>query len=82
MAKVGDLKVKWSRPLPSVPSSVTVIREPDGRYYASFVVERAATPLPTCAREVGIDLGLARLAVTSDGDESPTPGCCGRKSAS
>ena len=28
-------------PLPSVPSSVTVIREADGRYYASFVVERA-----------------------------------------
>ncbi len=32
VAKVGDIKVGWSRPLPSVPSSVTVIREPDGRY--------------------------------------------------
>jgi transposase len=38
-----------------VPSSVTVIKEPDGRYYASFVVEREATPLPACDREVGID---------------------------
>src|SRR6185312_4810584 len=37
VAKVGDLKVRWSRDLPSVPSSVTVIKEPDGRYYASFV---------------------------------------------
>ena len=36
VAKVGDLTVRWSRPLPSVPSSVTVIREADGRYYASF----------------------------------------------
>jgi putative transposase len=26
LAKVGDVRVKWSRPLPSVPSSVTVIR--------------------------------------------------------
>ena len=43
VAKVGDLKVRWSRPLPSVPSSVTIIREADGRYYASFVVEVAAT---------------------------------------
>jgi putative transposase len=68
MAKVGEIKVRWSRPLPSVPSSVTVIREPDGRYYASFVVERQPAPLPVCAREVGVDVGLNRLAVTSDGE--------------
>jgi putative transposase len=34
VAKVGDIRVQWSRALPSVPSSVTVIREADGRYYA------------------------------------------------
>lgn len=68
VAKVGDIRVKWSRDLPSVPSSVTVILEPDGRYYASFVVERQAAALSTCDREVGVDLGLARLAVTSDGE--------------
>lgn len=73
VAKVGKIGVRWSRPLPSVPSSVTVIREPDGRYYASFVVERAATPLPPCGREVGIDVGLARLAVTSDGQIIANP---------
>jgi putative transposase len=50
-----------------------VIKEPDGRYYASFVAERAATPLPGCGREVGIDLGLASLAVTSDGDVIANP---------
>jgi putative transposase len=63
----------WSRALPSVPSSVTVICEPDGRYYASFVVEREATPLPACDRETGIDLGLNSLAVTSDGEVIPNP---------
>ena len=73
VAKVGEIRLRWSRPLPSVPSSLTVIREPDGRYYASFVVERQATPLPACDREVGIDLGLASLAVTSDGDVVPNP---------
>ena len=73
VAKVGDIRVEWSRALPSVPSSVTVIKEPDGRYYASFVAERAATPLPGCGREVGIDLGLASLAVTSDGDVIANP---------
>ena len=73
VAKVGEIKVEWSRDLPSIPSSVTVIREPDGRYYASFVAEREATPLPTCDRETGIDLGLNSLAVTSDGQVIPNP---------
>ena len=73
VAKVGDIRVEWSRDLPSVPSSVTVIKEADGRYYASFVVEREATPLAAYDREVGIDLGLASLAVTSDGDVIGNP---------
>jgi putative transposase len=73
VAKVGEIGVRWSRPLPSEPSSVTVIREPDGRYYASFVVEREATPLPVSDREVGVDVGLNRLAATSEGEIIPSP---------
>ena len=73
VAKVGDIRVEWSRDLSSAPSSVTVIREPDGRYYASFVVQREPTPLPACDREAGIDLGLASLVVTSDGEVVANP---------
>ncbi|MBO0769997.1 MAG: transposase [Actinobacteria bacterium] len=73
IVKMGEIRVKWSRHLPSVPSSVTVIREPDGRYYASFVVEREAAPMPPCDRETGIDMGLDRLAVTSDGEIITNP---------
>jgi putative transposase len=73
VAKVGEIRVRWSRALPSVPSSVTVILEPDGRYYASFVVERQPTPLPACDHETGIDVGLDRLAVTSDGEIIANP---------
>jgi putative transposase len=73
VATVGDLKVEWSRVLPSAPSSVTVIREPDSRYYASFVVQREPTPLPACDREAGIDLGLNSLVVTSDGETVANP---------
>jgi transposase len=73
VAKAGDITVEWSRDLPSVPSSVTVIREPDGRYYASFVVEREPAPLPACDREVGIDLGLNSLVVTSDAETVANP---------
>jgi len=46
VAKVGLVRVRWSRDLPNEASSVTVIREPDGHFYASFVVDVDATPLP------------------------------------
>jgi putative transposase len=68
LAKVGEVRVRWSRELPSVPSSVTVIRELDGRYYASFVVERDPTPLPPVARTAGIDLGLVSFATIAASD--------------
>lgn len=69
VAKVGELRVRWSRDLPSEPSSVTIIREPDGHYYASFVVDVPASPLPVAPREAGVDVGISRLATiaTSDG---------------
>jgi putative transposase len=73
VAKVGEMRVRWSRDLASAPSSVTVIREPDGRYYASFVVEREAVPLPASGREIGLDVGLDRLAVTSEGEVIANP---------
>ncbi|GFG83144.1 hypothetical protein MPRG_64200 [Mycobacterium paragordonae] len=57
VAKVGEVRVRWSRELPSTPSSVTIIREPDGHFYASFVVDVGASPLPVVDREVGVDVG-------------------------
>jgi putative transposase len=68
VAKVGDLKVRWSRPLPSPPSSVTIIREPDGRCYASFVVERSPALLPPIDRTAGVDLGLGVFAAVAASD--------------
>ncbi|MGW6447526.1 RNA-guided endonuclease InsQ/TnpB family protein [Lentzea sp. NPDC055074] len=70
LAKVGDVAVRWSRDLPSAPSSVTVIREPDGHYFASFVVEIEPNPLPPVERESGIDLGIARLVTIAGTDGS------------
>jgi putative transposase len=68
VAKVGRVPVRWSRELPSVPSSVTLIREPDGRYYASFVVDRDPSPLPPVLRTAGIDLGLVWFATVAASD--------------
>ena len=72
VAKVGEVRVRWSRDLPAKPSSVTIIREPDGHYYASFVVDVESTPLPAVAREAGVDVGIARLATVAATDGART----------
>lgn len=66
LPKIGDVEVRWSRELPSQPSSVTVIKDASGRYFASFVVEVDDKPLPELDAEetdTGIDLGLSCYAV-------------------
>jgi IS605 OrfB family transposase len=67
LAKIGDVRVKWSRALPADPSSVTVVLDPSGRYHASFVVDVEPEHLPTLDSEIGLDLGLTTYAVMSDG---------------
>ena len=38
LAKIGNLKVVWSIPLPNQPSLVTIIKDSANRYFLSFVV--------------------------------------------
>jgi putative transposase len=77
LPKVGEVPVRWSRPLPCEPPSVTVIRDAAGRYFSSFVVQ--TDPAADAQRfgdsgwEVGIDLGLAAFAVLSDGTKVSAP---------
>jgi putative transposase len=73
LPKVGDVQVRWSRSLPSEPSSVTVVKDAAGRYFASFVVQATDDPLPEVDSEVGIDLGLTHFAVMSDGRKVAAP---------
>ncbi|MEN3585908.1 RNA-guided endonuclease TnpB family protein, partial [Streptomyces sp. ZYX-F-203] len=74
LPKIGDLTVKWSRALPSTPTTVTVVKDAAGRYFASFVVETdACEVLPETMPEVGIDLGLGHFAVLSDGRKIDSP---------
>jgi putative transposase len=77
LPKIGDVPVRWSRPLPCEPSSVTVIRDAAGRYFASFVIQTDpaadAQRFPPAGREVGIDLGLTAFAVLSDGTKISAP---------
>jgi len=73
LPKIGDLRVRWSRELPALPSSVTLIKDAAGRYFASFVVQSPDEPLPAVESEVGIDLGPTHFAVLSDGTKVAAP---------
>jgi putative transposase len=73
LPKIRDLKVRWSRALPSEPSSVTVTLDAAGRYHASFVLEVAEAPLPASDSAVGVDLGLSTFAALSDGRRVENP---------
>jgi putative transposase len=69
LPKMEPMRMKYSRALPSIPSSVTITKTPSGQYFASFVVKREQELLPPSSRVAGIDWGLADLAsiVYSDG---------------
>src|ERR1700674_194971 len=68
---VGDLKLKWHRPLPADAQIKTVSAKREaGRWFVCFSVEMPEPePLPACDVAVGIDVGLTTFAVLSDGWE-------------
>ena len=69
--KVGWVRFELSRDLPAAPSSVTIVREADGRFYLSFVVDVPAVERSTPEHEgraVGIDLGLTDFAIIAASD--------------
>ena len=74
LAKIGNIKTKWSRPLPSEPSSVTVIKDRQNHYYLSFVVEAETDCEPANNESVGVDLGIKTFAFLSTGEAIKSPG--------
>lgn len=77
LPKIGALKVRWSRTLPTVPTSVTIIKDAAGRFFASFVIDTDpqadAARMPDTDQTIGIDLGLTHFAVLSDGTKIDSP---------
>lgn len=69
-----SLRVVWSRPLASAPSSVRVYQDALGHWYASFVTLAAAEPYPETGNVIGIDWGVREIATTtSEAHNLPHP---------
>ncbi|WP_106478042.1 RNA-guided endonuclease InsQ/TnpB family protein [Phytohalomonas tamaricis] len=67
------LDIRWSRELPSEPSTITVSRDSAGRYFVCCLCEFDAETLPVTPKMVGIDLGLKDLFVTDQGERIGNP---------
>ena len=74
MAKSKDaLNIRWSRPLPCEPSTITISKDTAGRYFVSCLCEFESVSLPITASTVGIDVGLKDLFVTDTGFKTGNP---------
>lgn len=63
----GVVKIKLHRPVEGKIKTLTLKREPSGKWFAVFVVEVKLQVQVNYGSSVGIDLGLSKLAVCSDG---------------
>src|SRR5262252_690491 len=78
LAKQSEpLDIVWSRPLPDDAKilNLTISRDTSDRYFVSILVETDVKPLKKTKAEVGVDVGIKTLAVTSEGEkiENPRP---------
>ncbi|WP_261413140.1 RNA-guided endonuclease InsQ/TnpB family protein [Serratia quinivorans] len=69
----APLNIRWSRELPSTPSTITLSRDAAGRFFVSCLCEFEPVSLPMTAKTVGIDVGLKDLFVTDSGFKSGNP---------
>lgn len=74
----GPLRFVWTWPEVDIaarePTSVTVAKDPAGRWFVTFQVDAPApAPLPMAGQSVGADMGLIDLATLSTGEKIRHP---------
>ncbi|HEY0540908.1 MAG TPA: transposase [Actinoallomurus sp.] len=72
--KIGWIRFRWSRPLPSSVKSYRVTRDRAGRWHIAFAVIPAPISGPGTGKIVGIDRGVTVSAALSSGDLLVVPG--------
>lgn len=72
--KLGYVKTSSTSPLKKIKiKRYTVSLEATGKYYVTFQVEGPKpAPYPATGQQVGIDVGIADLAILSNGDKYPS----------
>ena len=75
IAKIGALKIVFSRTIPKAAkvTTVTVSKDASGRYFVSMLCTDEVQAKPEIAAKVGIDLGLTHFAILSTGEKIAGP---------
>ena len=74
LPKIGLVRVKKHRDFNGLVKSVTVSKNPSGKYYVSVLVEQEEKEnLPATNSKIGIDLGIKEFCITSDGEMIENP---------
>lgn len=76
LAKMAEpLDIRWSRPLPegAEPTTVTVSRDPAGRWHVSLLCEVIVHDGPPTDAVIGIDAGITSLVALSTGEKVTNP---------
>jgi putative transposase len=70
----GEVKLKLHRPIKGKNKTLVLKRESSGKWFAVFTSEEeSVVSCPNQGAKVGIDLGLSKLAVVSDGSVIANP---------
>lgn len=75
LAKIGPLRVRWSRPLPGgcEPSTVTVTCDAARRTFVSILVDQKVAPMTSTEQITALDLGLSTWVTTAQGEKVANP---------
>jgi putative transposase len=71
--KLGYINIKWSQIPQGIPKMATISKASSGKYFVSFMCQVEQVPLDKTHKEVGIDVGIKDVIVTSDGYYSGSP---------
>ena len=71
--KAGRVRFRWTRALPADAKSARVTQDRAGRWHVSVVSGQPEFPRKQTGAVVGIDLGVAHTATTSDGAHLDMP---------
>lgn len=74
--KLEPIKARVHRDIAGTLKSITLSRTVTGKYYASLLVEdgsEASAPLRTVSTVLDVDMGLAHLAIDSNGNKTANP---------
>lgn len=73
LPKLKKVKAKLHREFVGQIKSATISQVPSGKYYVSVLVETGHEKLPHIDHNIGLDLGIKDLCITSNGEKYENP---------